>query len=47
MIINNHKEFRQNVAKNIENFIGNKKISINIEKGIYNYAINKAKKKRW
>jgi len=46
MIVHNHKEFRQKVGENIEKFIGNKKISINIEKGIYNYAIKKAKNKK-
>ena len=30
-----YKEFRSNVTQNIENFIKNKKIAINIEKGIY------------
>ena len=39
MVVNNHKEFRQKVVKNIEKFLGDKKISINIEKGIYNYTI--------
>jgi len=40
-----YKEFRSNVTQNIENFIKNKKIAINIEKGIYNYTIRKAKSK--
>ena len=40
-----YKEFRSKVTNNIENFIKNKKIAINIEKGIYNYTIRKAKSK--
>jgi transcription elongation factor S-II len=40
-----YKEFRSKVTKNIENFIKNKKIAINIEKGIYNYTIRKSKSK--
>jgi transcription elongation factor S-II len=40
-----YKEFRSKVTQNIENFIKNKKIAINIEKGIYNYTIRKAKSK--
>ena len=44
-MLKNNEEFRNNVVKNIKNFMGNKKLSINIEKGIYNYSIKKAKKK--
>ena len=39
------KIFRQNVAKMLNKKMNNKKISINIEKSVFNYAINEAKNK--
>jgi transcription elongation factor S-II len=39
------KIFRQNVAKIINKKLNNKKISINIEKSVFNYAINEATNK--
>ena len=44
-MISNHEEFRTNVANQIEKFIDNKNMAINIEKGIFNYSIRKAKSK--
>tara|TARA_B100001063_G_scaffold45843_1_gene39592 strand:+ start:3921 stop:4442 length:522 start_codon:yes stop_codon:yes gene_type:complete len=44
-MISDHKEFRVNVANQIEKFIDNKNMAINIEKGIFNYSIRKAKSK--
>ena len=45
MSITDSKVFRNKVRTNIEKFICNEKISINIEKGIYNFAIRNAKSK--
>ena len=45
MSITDSKVFRNKVRNNIEKFICNEKISINIEKGIYNFAIRNAKSK--
>jgi transcription elongation factor S-II len=42
-MIKNHEEFRNNIIKNITKFIGCTKLAINIEKGIFNYSIKKAK----
>jgi len=39
------KIFRQNVAKILNKKMHNKKISINIEKSVFNYAINEATNK--
>ena len=44
-MIKNINEFRNNVKINIEKFMGSKKLAINIEKGIFNYSIRKAKEK--
>lgn len=44
-MIKTNEEFRNKIVTNIENFIENKKLSINIEKGIFNYSIKKAKQK--
>ena len=43
MIINDSEIFRNNISKKFNTFFGEKK-SINIEKGIYNFAIRKATK---
>ena len=34
-MLKTNEEFRNNVVTNIENFMGNKKLSINIEKGYF------------
>ena len=44
-MITDHKEFRSKITKSIEKFIKSKKKAINIEKGIFNYSIKKAKEK--
>jgi|TARA_B110000908_G_C10077941_1_gene368189 transcription elongation factor S-II len=44
-MLKNNEEFRNKIVTNIENFMENKKLSINIEKGIFNYSIKKAKQK--
>ena len=44
-MIENPKEFRIKVRNTLNHFICDKKISENIEKGIYNYAISKAKER--
>lgn len=43
MKINNPQAFRQNVLQKLDNLIGDKTVSLNLERGIYNYAIRKAK----
>ena len=45
MQINNPSEFRANITKNLNKHIKNKKSSLNLEKGIFNYAIKTAKEK--
>lgn len=40
------KQFRENLRSKIKKIIKNEKIAINLEKGIYNYAIAKAKEKK-
>ena len=40
-----HKEFRSKITSNIEDFIKSKKKAVNIEKGIFNFSIKKAKEK--
>ena len=40
-----HKEFRSKITSNIEGFIKSKKKAVNIEKGIFNFSIKKAKEK--
>ena len=50
-IIDNPTEFRTNISKKLENIIGDEIMSINLEKGIFNYALKEgtAKKiiKKW
>ena len=38
-------EFRSNIVNKINCFINNKKISVNIERGIFNYSIKRAREK--
>lgn len=45
MSVENQKEFRGNIIINIKKILNNNKVALNIEKGIYNYAVNNAKKK--
>lgn len=45
MIIQNPEIFRANIVTKLNNLIKNKKITQNLEKGIYNYTIQEAKKK--
>jgi transcription elongation factor S-II len=44
--INNPNEFRDNIRKQLNNIIKNEKICENLEKGIYNYAIDIANEKQ-
>ena len=44
-MIENGKEFRLKITNHIEKFIKKKSIAINLEKGIYNYTIKKAKQR--
>ena len=44
--IDNPHEFRSNIKKNLNNFVNNKKIVENIEKGVYNYSIQEATKRK-
>jgi transcription elongation factor S-II len=51
-IIENPEKFRSNVCNNLETiFDGNKKIALNIERGIYNYCIKESNErniiKKW
>lgn len=46
MIVLNEKDFRGNVIDMLWKKIKNKKISRNLEKGIFNYAIKRAKDKK-
>ena len=50
-IIVNPTDFRVNISKKLENIIGDETMSINLEKGIFNYALKEgtAKKiiKKW
>ena len=43
VIINNPKEFREQLRKKINLFIKNKNRSINLEKAVFNYTIQQAK----
>ncbi len=45
-IITNSEEFRGNIVKKFENIIKNDSKSINLEKGIYNYAIKEANNRK-
>lgn len=45
MQIDNPTTFRSNIAARLNKIIKNKKISLNLEKGIFNYAIKTAKEK--
>jgi len=44
--IPNSVEFREKIRDNIEKKIGNKRSSINLEIGIYNYAIREAERRK-
>ena len=44
--IENPTEFRSNIRKELVKIIKNEKMSLNLEKGIYNYAIKIAKDKK-
>ena len=46
MKIKNPDNFRKNVAKELNKIFKNDKKSSNLEKGIYNYAIQEGKKKK-
>jgi len=46
MQIKNSKKLREKVRNTFNKFIKNKKKSINLEKGIFNYAIRESKKKK-
>ena len=41
--IQNPTEFRQNIAAKLQGVLGDSEIATNLEKGIYNYSIAKAK----
>lgn len=43
--IQNPIEFRQNIAAKLQGVLGDSEIATNLEKGIYNYSIAKAKSK--
>jgi len=45
MIIENPTEFRANIVSNLDIIIKKKKYSVNLETGIYNWAIEEAKNK--
>ena len=45
MLIENPSEFRTNIANKLNKIIKNKKMSTNLEKGIFNYSIKTAKDK--
>ena len=46
VIINNPKEFREQLRKKINLFIKNKNRSINLEKAVFNYTIQQAKQRK-
>ena len=46
MKIKNPDNFRKNVAKEFNKIFQNEKLSLNLEKGIYNYAIQEGMKKK-
>jgi|TARA_R110001599_G_scaffold182205_3_gene375189 transcription elongation factor S-II len=46
MRVNNSKTFRSNVAAKLKKLIKNEKQSINLEKGIYNWTIQEAGKRK-
>ena len=45
MNIQNPNVFRENIRKRFNKIVKKKSISLNLEKGIYNYAIKMAKQK--
>lgn len=45
MLVENPKEFRSNVVSKLNILIKKKKISLNLEKGLYNWSIEESKKK--
>ena len=44
--VNNPEDFRKNIVKYINKYIQNESYSTNIEKGIFNYSINKSNKEK-
>ena len=44
--VNDPESFRENVVKKLETIIKNEKISSNLEKGIYNYALSVCEEKK-
>lgn len=46
LIIENSVDFRTNIKSELHKFISSQKIAENIEKGIYNYAIQEATKRK-
>ncbi|MDC0142056.1 hypothetical protein OAI84_00500 [bacterium] len=46
MYINNPIEFRSNIINKLNIILKNKKNSLNLEKGIYNYSIKEAKQRK-
>ena len=46
LIIENSQELRDKLRKSINKIIKNKKISLNLEKAIFNFTINEAKEKK-
>ena len=43
--INNPEVFRNNIIGNVNNIIGNEKMALNLERGVYNYCLEEASKK--
>jgi len=50
-VIENPNEFRNNISNKLNKILLNEKISVNLEKGIYNYSLEHATKlnvvKKW
>jgi len=42
-IIQNPKEFRENIQKKINSFVKNNRQSTNLEKAVFNFAIKESK----
>ena len=45
-IIQNPQEFRTNISQKINNIIDDEILSINIEKGVFNYSLKEASLKK-
>ena len=45
-IIQNPKEFRENIQKKINSFVKNNRQSINLEKAVFNFAIKESKNRK-